>query len=147
MAKQGTPYADLVLSPSRPWQSISWGDKSDLYWAEMSYSRPDDKGQVTPARGQVRIPLTDLLAASAVTSKYGLMLCDAIFGNQDLKDFYNLNLANAAELDMRLRIQIDSSAPELHGLHWETIADPNDPGLHHDPFLSDLSEFHPNTHR
>ncbi len=108
MAKQGKSYADLVLSLSRPWQSISWGDKSDLYWAEMSYTRPDDKGQVTPARGQVRISLTDLLAASAITPRYGLMLRDAIFGNNDLKDFYNANLANAAELDMRLRIQIDS---------------------------------------
>lgn len=59
---------------------------------------------------------------------YGQQLGAAFF-TEPLKAEFNKfrSLAQSQDSTLRVRIAIESSAPELHGLHWETLSDPSAP--------------------
>jgi O-acetyl-ADP-ribose deacetylase (regulator of RNase III) len=59
---------------------------------------------------------------------YGQALTAALFGDPDLRSGFvqARNEAKALGLPLRLRLLIDPSAPELHGLRWEMLSDPRE---------------------
>ncbi len=104
---------------------------------QMRYTRRTTRSK-TPSSGAVRIPRAELRAAAGSAGKYGQLLCQSVFKDTELQKFYGKCVANAAGLDLRLRIQIDSSAIELHSLRWETLFDPEVavPDLQNPPYLA-----------
>ena len=93
----------------------------------------------TPARaaetglGTVRpvlidLPLQDLLDIGPDPLAYGQQLAAHLFQPPEVLAMFGAARGNAAaeEVPLRLRLFIDSSAPELHGIAWETLCDPSE---------------------
>jgi len=112
-------YADLTIKISRP--------AKELYWVELSFVRPDGSTEQQPASGRAHFDFNALRAA-ADPLQYGRQLRAALFGEPTLREFFLqcLPAAGQANKDLRVRVLIDNSALELHGLRWETLRDPND---------------------
>ena len=62
-------------------------------------------------------------------ARYGTLLSDAVFADARVRDDFRRAREAAGKLqaDLRMRIAIDASVPELHRLRWETLLDPDPP--------------------
>ena len=62
---------------------------------------------------------------------YGRLLGEALFSDAEVHTAFEQARASAHTLNasLRVRLLIDSSAAELHSLHWETLRDPRDGAL------------------
>lgn len=110
-------YADLTIELASPGQG--------LYWARLYFSRADRVDEKSPVSGLVRFPFNELTAASLDPDEYGRLLKETLFSDPALSAFYAQCLANAAGVDLRVRVLIDRSALELHSLRWETLRGPD----------------------
>lgn len=80
-----------------------------------------DDGRVF--RGELAIDHEELLAASPDPEAYGLLLFKALFRDR-IRDAYTaaVQLAESeTEKRLRIRLEIDQAAPELHALPWERL--------------------------
>jgi hypothetical protein len=85
-----------------------------------------------------------LLEHAQNPAAYGRVLMECLFADPKVRDAFTT--ARAAATWLRIRLSIGSSAPELHDLQWEALADPHQPELplFHDPrvlFSRYLSSF------
>jgi len=64
-----------------------------------------------------------LLEHAMDPAAYGRVLTECLFADAKLRDAFTA--ARSAAPRLRIRLSIGSSAPELHDVHWETLADPH----------------------
>lgn len=116
-------FADLEITLNR------WN--ADAYRVELRYSQPDSDVDIrlapnTPALARFDPVQLQMLALDPAA--YGTLLGANLFGDANVKTAFEKARANAQAQDasLRLRLFIDSAAPELHALRWETLRDPQD---------------------
>src|SRR5215212_8131358 len=119
----GTQYADLEIALNR------WN--ADAYRVELRYSQPDSDVDIRLAPGTPALARFDPMQLEMLAldpKAYGTLLGANLFGDEQVKTAFAQARTNAQALDasLRLRLFIDSAAPELHGLRWETLRDPAD---------------------
>ncbi len=121
-----TTIADLELSLHRR--------EINSYTAELRYSQPDSEAEQRFTPSEVRLDLAALAALALDSKAYGQSLTQALFADPVLRSSFAQVRVNAQSLDatLRFRLLIGPSAPELYGLHWETLRDPETG----DPFLT-----------
>lgn len=100
--------------------------RADAYEVELRVTDPATEAEISPVRGPVRIDFAKLVELHLRPDDYGQALADQIFQDPAVREHY---LRNKTSVDtqgtmLRLRITIGPSAPELHGLRWELLRDP-----------------------
>lgn len=118
-----TEFADLEIALNR------WN--ADAYRVELRYSQPDSDADIRLAPGTPALVRFDPLQLQMLTldpTAYGTLLGTTLFGAEPVRTAFAQARANAQSLSapLRLRLFIDSAAPELHALRWETLRDPRD---------------------
>ncbi len=118
-----TNYADLELGLHRY--------EAGAYAVEMRFSLPDSDTDTRLGQGEqisVNLDLEELSALSALPDEYGRALTGALFASPELKTAFiqAVTGAEAQDASLRLRLLIGSSAPELHGIRWELLRNPQD---------------------
>ena len=75
-----------------------------------------------------QIDVAQLSELSFDAEDYGRALSASLFADPAVRSAFAQARSSAASLDaaLRLRLLIGPSAPELHGLRWETLRDPED---------------------
>ena len=99
----------------------------DNYWAEFRFAQADRSVEIAPERSPIDIDLTSLLRASRRPREYAQIITKAIFSPSSLGLFYRNTRAitQNAGASLRMRVQVDNSASELHGVRWELLLDPD----------------------
>lgn len=118
-----TEFADLEITLNR------WN--ADAYRVELRYSQPDSDVDIRLAPGTPALAKFDPVQLNMLAQDpkaYGTLLGANLFGDANVKTAFAQARANAQSQDasLRLRLFIDSAAPELHSLRWETLRDPQD---------------------
>jgi hypothetical protein len=57
---------------------------------------------------------------------HGQALCDALFVEKQVEQFFTDAAARAKGCPLQLRLRISGKLPRLHGLRWEALCDPRD---------------------
>ncbi|MEK7831763.1 MAG: CHAT domain-containing protein, partial [Acidobacteriota bacterium] len=97
---------------------------------ELRVNDPDTQGEIAPARGQVNITpeklLEELFALQNDPDEYGKKLAEYVFESVEIRQRFGETKAafESRGMPIRLRIQINSSLAELHGICWELMRDP-----------------------
>ncbi len=113
-------YAELEIG-------LSSLDLAGQYQVELRFDNPSDDAQKTPVRGVAAIDPQALLAlADSPGNEYGLALARSVFAEDEVRGKYGEFKAAVEGADALLRVKlfVDRSAPELHRLRWELLADP-----------------------
>ncbi|HEX6383210.1 MAG TPA: CHAT domain-containing protein, partial [Anaerolineae bacterium] len=86
-----------------------------------------------PAREEVQFDLSRLRALENRPEAYGSALTESLFVHPRQRLFFEqaLSLVRRKQQRLRIRLQIDPGASELHALQWETLR-----GLEEDGFLT-----------
>jgi hypothetical protein len=116
--------------PSAGYGEIEIGfhrSQPETYEVELRVTDPGTDAEAAPARGQGRLSLDELARLWDQPGDYGARLADGLFADTAVRDFWLKNTASfeSRGLMLRLRILIGLSAPELHGLRWELLRDPD----------------------
>lgn len=115
-----TPYAELELAIRR--------NGSGAYAADLRFSQAggetDDRLLKEPVK--VSLDFDQLRAYALDATSYAQRLTGSFFRDADLKRAFVNARSNAqsANAPLRVRLFIDYGAPELHGLCWELLQDP-----------------------
>jgi hypothetical protein len=114
-------YADLEIGLHR---------RAAKTWSvELRFNHPESAADqiLAPGDSRVRIDLGKLQEHVFDPSAYGRVLSKSLFAPQ-VERAFNIarTLAQSDDLPLRVRLRIDPSAPELHGVWWETLRDPKD---------------------
>lgn len=134
-------YADLTIELSRidfpvdsrlAGEGAAGGDPDDekpvTCEVRLSFSRWDDSREPLPVKGCAAFDLKGLRGLSHDADAYGRSLTQTLFADLDVSAAFKKCRAVAESqtppLRLRLRVAIDPSAPELHGVRWETLLDP-----------------------
>ncbi|MEZ4714134.1 MAG: CHAT domain-containing protein [Caldilineaceae bacterium] len=121
-------YADLEIGLHRR--------DADIYTIEMRFSAPDSDTDIRVSSNGPAVAEFDreqLLVHQLDPAAYGRALGESLFTAPEARDLFMQAraVADADDEPLRLRILIGQSAPELHGLRWETLRVGDD-----DSFLS-----------
>ncbi len=113
-------YADLELGLHR------WN--ADSYAVELRFSQPESDADVQLVQTGVPLDLETLrrLARDGDVTGHGRLLGESLFADEEIREAFGN--ARALDVPLRLRLFVGPSAPELHGLLWETLPDPDHPG-------------------
>jgi hypothetical protein len=111
------PYADLELGLHRV--------DASSYAVDMRFARPDSDADVRLLRGQAlaAFDLARLRELALDTAAYGALLGEYVLADDAARQGFQQawSAAQSLDLPLRLRLLIGPSAPELHGLRWETL--------------------------
>ncbi len=101
--------------------------EAENYVVELRFSQPESEADIPPERSEVAVDIDGLRALALDPEAYGKRLGESLFTDA-VRNFFDKARVSAQTLDqpLRLRLFIDSSARELHGLRWETLRDPKD---------------------
>jgi hypothetical protein len=93
---------------------------------ELRVTDPETQGEIAPARGQAQISVEELLSLQQDPAQYGAVLTSRLFENEAISTLYSNTRAafQSRDLKLRLRLLIGHSVPELHGVRWELLLDP-----------------------
>jgi len=123
-----TVYADLEIGLHR--------HDEDSYLVDMRFTPPGSDADTRPLRDVSEPPLVqfdfDQMRTLALDpDAYGKRLGESLLGNPAVHQAFGKTRVSAqtADAQLRLRLAIDPGTPELHGLRWETLRDPQDGGL------------------
>ncbi|MEE8526504.1 MAG: CHAT domain-containing protein [Thermoanaerobaculia bacterium] len=118
-------YAELEIDLQRV--------QADAYQVDLRFTDPEpgqgserDAGEKPRAKGIAALDPGELLALQDDPSAYGKALATQLFADEPVRMLW-VRAKTAAEsrgLFLRIRLRIDSSAPELHALRWELLRDP-----------------------
>jgi hypothetical protein len=116
-------YADLEIALHRR--------DSGRYALELRFTPPEaevDVRLIESGTAAVEVDLEQLRKLSLNPEPYAQCLTECLFRNSAFKTaFSNARTATQTqESTLRLRLFIDASARELHGLRWELLQDPQD---------------------
>jgi hypothetical protein len=118
VASSAVPYADLLIRITP--ELIGRWCRIDL-----AFTLP---GAQVPAEHQGRA-LFDLDALREVQNdlaEYGRRLGAALFADEPVREGFVLAVALAGTQQLRVRLYVDSDAPELHSIRWEALRTPGD---------------------
>ena len=95
---------------------------------EFRFSLPESDAEVRIGQGIARFDSAALAQLSPGGAEYAQALTKSLFADPAVLSAFTQAYASAQSqgLDLRLRIFIGPSAPELHSLHWETLLHPQD---------------------
>ncbi len=118
-----TEYASLEISFHRR-------DESS-FSVQVRFSRPQSETDNRFVEGLLTLSEADFQSLQQLeleSTAYGKALTRILFADPQLLSVFVQTRTIVQTLDMPLRIRmlIGPSAPELHGLHWETLQDPLD---------------------
>ncbi|MBI5298292.1 MAG: CHAT domain-containing protein [Chloroflexi bacterium] len=116
-----TEFADLELGLHQR--------EAGLFTVEMRYSQPNSDADIRVGQGHpiaVQFNFQELLMKIVDPAAYGAMLTQSLFADKDLLAAFSKARASAqtGQSPLRIRLIIGPSAPELNGLFWETLRDP-----------------------
>jgi hypothetical protein len=114
-------YAELEIG-------VSSLDQAGQYGVELRFDSPRDDAERTPVRGAVALDPLDLRELEdGAANAYGVALAKGLFADADVRAKYSQFKAavEGADDDLRVKLFVDRSAPELHRLRWELLADPD----------------------
>jgi len=111
-------YADLEIGLQRR--------EVNTYGVDFRFSQPDSETDVRLGHGDAQLDLNSLQKLSPGSPEYGQALTSSLFADPDVLSAFLQALASAqtSGAALRLRLLIGPSAPELHGLPWETLLHP-----------------------
>jgi hypothetical protein len=114
-----TVYGEIEIALHR--------SQPEAYEIELRVTDPETQGEIAPARGIAAISFDELLLQQNNAAAYGQALAAQLFSDSTVKDLYGRTLASfeSRGVMIRFRLSIAPSAPELHGLRWELLRDPN----------------------
>lgn len=97
-----------------------------IYTAELRFALPGSDVVRPPVLAPVTVDLAALLQAEHVPAAYGDLLAGVLREPAERRDLfrYARDAAGLAATDLRVRLFIGPSAPELHRLRWELLVDP-----------------------
>ncbi len=110
-------YSDLEIALRR---------SGNTYTAGLRFNGPDDAAEQRPATADP-VFTVDLPALQGIFDPlaYGKKLGEGFFQGDLLEQFNAFrNEATTLSSSLRVRISIESSAQDLHAVHWETLPDP-----------------------
>jgi hypothetical protein len=134
-------YADLEISlhrhdrgaylDSSPSTAAEDGVVRPTYAVEFRYNHPESDTDVRLGQGKLALAQFDfakLRAQAFDAANYGQTLTACLFSDEGVKTAFAEARATAegSDLPLRVRLLIGPTAPELHGLRWETLRDPRD---------------------
>ena len=98
----------------------------EVYDVELLLDNPASQGMSSPVSGEAEFNLRELAKLRLNLDKYGQALATSLFRDPQIRNRYQSALSKAADanVDLRITVFIDPSAPELHALVWELLADP-----------------------
>lgn len=101
----------------------------ESYAVELRFTQPDDDAEVPEETGVARFDRNELRRRMLDAAAYGRLLSQSLFAEQQLFQAFRLacTLSLSQEKDLRVRLYVSRSAPELHSLHWESLQDPRQP--------------------
>jgi len=114
-------FADLELGLHRY--------EAGSYAVELRFSQPGSDADTRLGQGSPIQANLDIAALKQLLpDEYGAALTKALFADEKLKIAFGQALASSQSqaAALRLRLLIGPSAPELHGIHWETLLNPLD---------------------
>ena len=117
-------YAELEIN-LRP------SDES-LYFVDFQFVDPDSETDVRLDQGRAVLARLDPDALKELEydpAAYGRALTDGLFADPHLISAFDsarVRVSAADDKKLRFRLSIGPTAPELHGLRWETLQDPTD---------------------
>ena len=99
-----------------------------VYEVDFRFSQPDSDVDIRLGQGTAQFDpqyFADLLPSQP---EYGQALTESLFADSELQSAFAQSLTNTQtlEIPLRIRLFIGPSAPELHGLYWETLRNPQD---------------------
>jgi len=111
-------YAELLVQITRR--------RDDAYRVELSFRRPGTDVPAEPDAGQATFDLVGLSEVLNDIAEYGARLTSSLYADPQIRSSVEAacTAAELLELPLRLRLQIDAEAAELHALRWETLHDP-----------------------
>jgi hypothetical protein len=101
--------------------------RDSLSWAVEVRVNDYSSDEVTTQEGQVDIELPQLELLDGDLDGYARYLSEALWADDAVRTgFANARRAAAdARGELRIRLRIGSSAPDLHGVRWELLRDPD----------------------
>jgi hypothetical protein len=118
MSALPTPYAELEVGLHRL--------AADAYQVELRFTHPESEAEVPPEKGLLTVDFAALLALQQNPRAYGEALAAQIFASEAIRLLYGKakTAVEAGNLFLRLRLLVGPTAPELNGLRWELLSDP-----------------------
>ncbi|MES1243962.1 MAG: CHAT domain-containing protein [Acidobacteriota bacterium] len=118
MSAVATPYAEFELGLRRV--------TGEAYQVDLRFAHPDSQGEVAPVSGPAALDLEELLALQQDPRAYGEALAAQVFADEKARLLYcrARTAVEATGRFLRLRLLVGPTAPELHNLRWELLADP-----------------------
>src|SRR5664280_2505113 len=100
---------------------------SDSYSVVLRCTLPVGEVDVTRS-GVAQFDFERLRALSLEPLPYADLLTSSLFKDPEVATAFNeaRSATQALETTLQIRLGIESNAPELHNLHWETLLDPRD---------------------
>jgi len=100
----------------------------DSYAVDFRYNQPDSDTDVRLGQGVARFDLPALARLHAGSQDYSSALTASMFADPAVQSAFAqaLTSAQTLNLQLRMRLLIGPSAPELHSLEWETLNNPQD---------------------
>jgi CHAT domain/SIR2-like domain len=91
---------------------------------DLRFTAPDTDSEVRCVKDDIS-DLDESVLADADNDKYGQLLGDWLFGDEEVSDKFveARTIAEDRDLPLRVRLFIGQSAPAMHRLHWETLRD------------------------
>jgi hypothetical protein len=99
---------------------------TDTYSVDFRYRQPDSEVDIRPESGIVSIDPKEFKPMIIDPDAYGQMLTKHFFSDPRVERGFTQARTSAATMNkpLRVRLLINASDIELHGLHWETLRDP-----------------------
>jgi len=99
---------------------------TNAYQVELRFTHPESEAEVPPEKGLVTFDPAELLALQQDPRAYGEALAAQVFASEAVRLLYGKvkTAVEASSLFLRLRLLVGPSAPELNGLRWELLSDP-----------------------
>ncbi len=94
---------------------------------ELRFADPESEAEIPAGKGPAALDLTELLSLQHDPRAYGEALAAQLFADERVRSLYGRVKAavEASSRFLRLRLLVGPSAPELNGLRWELLRDPD----------------------
>jgi CHAT domain-containing protein/SIR2-like protein len=111
-------YAELEIGLHR--------HQAELYEVELRFSNPASEAETAPVHGNTSIDPQALLPLQLRPREYGLALAAGLFADPAVAAIYAKvkTAVESSDQFLRVKLFVGPSAPELHRLRWELLADP-----------------------
>jgi hypothetical protein len=118
MSSTATSYPELEVGLHRL--------AAEAVQVELRFCDPASEAEVPSEKGSAALDLAELLTLQQDPRAYGEALAAQVFADERVRGLYGRVKATveASGRFLRLRLLVGPSAPELHGLRWELLRDP-----------------------